>query len=388
MIKNLLAVTGTNGKTSVVSYVHQILSIIGKSNATIGTLGIRSSKKLPQKLISIKPKMCTTPDYNSFNKILDGFSSLSIDNVIFEASSHGLHQGRLGNIKVKAAGFTSFSQDHLGYHKTMKNYLNTKLFLFTNHLIKDGLVVINSDTLYFNFIEKFLCSHKIRYKTVGRKGELKIIKCSKDIKGINVRFIYNQKEYIFNTNIVGSFQAINILIAACLIQEIGINFDKVIETFDKLIPPPGRLERVTNLLHNYHVFVDYAHNPEALKKSLQELKFLKKNGRLIVIFGCGGGSHKSQRYYMGKIAANIADKVIITDDNPRDEDAKKIREEILLGAVGANEISDRREAIKTAISDLKKDDILLVAGKGHEDYQIIGNKSFYFSDLKVVKEYL
>ena len=388
MPKNLVGVTGTNGKSSVVSYVHQILSMLGKNSACIGTLGVECNAK------NFDPEsFCytglTTGDPVNFRKYLDRLYKLGVSYLAFEASSHGLDQQRLGDIKVNSAAFTSFSQDHLDYHETIENYLQAKLKLFSNNLIEGGLAVINSETQYFDYIKQFLGQKKISYNTVGREGDLKIIEIMCDIECQNITFGFEGRIYRFQTNIIGSFQATNILIAAKLVHNLNIDFADIVPTLTRLKAIRGRLQRITEYNDPLHVFVDYAHTPDALEKSLTELKKLKKTeGKLYVIFGCGGDRDRTKRPLMGKIAAKIADKIIITDDNPRSENPAQIRNEILAGAKNADIIGDRKEAIVNIINILNNDDILLIAGKGHEDYQIIGNEVKKFSDIEIAKNAL
>lgn len=385
--KNLVAVTGTNGKSSVVSYVYQILAKLEKTSACIGTLGVESTEKISDESLNNKSSVLTTADPITFRKILSSLNDAGVHNVAFEASSHGLFQRRLGDVKVKSAAFTSFSQDHLEYHQTMDGYLQAKLILFTENLVNGGEAIINSEIMFFDFIKNFLQEKNISFCTVGSNGDVKIKRNRRSLEGQNICFEYRGKKYEFETNIIGSFQAINLLIAAKLVSNLGIEFDKTIEILPKIEAVPGRLQRITNIDSEYQVFVDYAHTPDALQKSLEELKKLKKKtGDLYIVFGCGGDRDTLKRPIMGKIASEIADKVIITDDNPRTEDPRKIRGQIAESAVEAEEIADRKSAIIDTIAKLRKDDILLIAGKGHEDYQIIGKERFKFSDIEIAKK--
>ena len=387
---NLLAVTGTNGKSSVVSYINQILYLLGKKSASIGTIGIESNVDLSKKLNDLYPQSLTTPDPITLRRILQDLANEKIEYVAFEASSHGLAQNRLGDIKVKAAGFTSFSQDHLEYHKTLDGYLHAKLALFSEHLDVGGQVVINADMACLDLVKNALNQQGVDYTTVGSNGDMAITIDKQDVSGQNITYRHGNKKYQFRTNIVGSFQATNILIAAKMVASLGIDFDQVSEVLSSIVAVPGRLQRITNSTSSFQVFVDYAHTPDALEKSLTELKKIKLNsGKLYVVFGCGGNRDASKRAIMGKIAVNIADIVVITDDNPRNEDPDLIRAEIMTGIKSkVYNISGRREAIKHAMAKLKKDDILLVAGKGHENYQIIGSHKSYFSDAETIQNIL
>ncbi len=386
--KNIIAVTGTNGKSSVVSYIHQILELLGKTSAVMGTLGIESNQKLPIDYVNKKSNL-TTSDPLTFRQNLHMLAEIGVDYVALEASSHGLCQKRLGDVMAHSAAFTSFSQDHLEYHETMENYLQAKLQLFSEHLLPGAKAVFNSEIEQLDVIEKFLKEKKVSYSTVGLRGDVKINKCTQSLSGQEIAFDFMDNSYEFRTDIIGSFQAINILIAAKLVHNVGVDFNKIVAVLSKIQAVAGRLQRITGVDSKHQVFVDYAHTPDALQKSLYELKELKNSsGKLYVIFGCGGDRDNTKRPIMGKIASAAADCVIITDDNPRSEEASKIRKEIIAGTNGAEEIGDRRKAIIDTIARLEKNDILLIAGKGHEDYQIIGNKVINFSDIEIAKNAL
>ncbi|RTK92112.1 MAG: UDP-N-acetylmuramoyl-L-alanyl-D-glutamate--2,6-diaminopimelate ligase [Rickettsiales bacterium] len=386
----MIGVTGTNGKSSVVSYVHQILSLLGKNSACMGTLGIECNIECNiesyNKNNNKTKHGLTTAGLIEFKKSLHNLAKHNVKYVAFEASSHGLHQKRMGNIKVKSAAFTSFSRDHLDYHQTMKNYLDAKLDLFLNNLEKDGDAVINIEMQNFEYVQKFLEDNNITHTTVGRNGDIQIISNDQNINHQNIVFKFQDKIYEFQTEIIGSFQAINLLIAAKLVYNLAIDFEQIVSVLPKLKSVCGRLQRITDKDEKYHIFVDYAHTPDALQQSLTELKKLKNStGKLHVIFGCGGDRDKSKRPIMGRIASEIADKVIITDDNPRTENADAIRNEIFVGAGVGDLIDDRKKAIIDTINILKEHDILLIAGKGHEDYQIIGTETIKFSDIEIAQ---
>lgn len=389
---NLIAVTGTNGKSSVVSYVFQLLKLLGQEAASMGTIGVSSTKALDAEFLADLSENLTTSDPLTFRKLLHTIANLGIDNVVFEASSHGLDQKRLGNIKLKSAGFSSFSQDHLDYHHSMEKYLAAKLSLFTNNLAPQCEAVINSEILngdYGNQVLEFLNKNSINYSSVGEDGYIQIKFINTSITGSDVHFFYRNKVYQFNTEIIGSFQGVNLLMAARLVSNLDYDFNRIIELIPRLEAVLGRLQRVGKSTDPFHIFIDYAHTPDALEKTLTELKKIKdKAGKLYVIFGCGGNRDESKRPIMGKIAANLADHVIITDDNPRRENAASIRADILASAPHAEEIPDRRNAIENILAKLGKNDILLIAGKGHEDYQIIGDEKIPFSDYKIAYNFL
>lgn len=384
----MVAATGTNGKTSVVSYCRQLYTLLGASSCSIGTIGIECSEHFdltPIQEILDKSRALTTLDPVTFRHILHNLAKNNIRYVSFEASSHGLDQERLHGIKVDATCFTSFSQDHLDYHKNMDNYLLAKLKLFTDNLSQAGVAVLNSEIEQLDYIKSYLQERNIKFLTVGMNGDLKIID--------STICTYNGQKYNFTTDIVGSFQATNLLIAVMMVHLTGFPFEQVISKLPQIKAVKGRLERVANS----NIFIDYAHTPDALEKSLLELKKIKSaiysnRGSLKVIFGCGGNRDSDKRPLMGQVAAKIADRVIITDDNPRNEDPKFIRQQIIQGIIAITnryiEINNRKIAITETINNLQEDDILLIAGKGHENYQIIGNKTLPFSDYDIAKEAL
>ncbi|MCC8372243.1 MAG: UDP-N-acetylmuramoyl-L-alanyl-D-glutamate--2,6-diaminopimelate ligase [Rickettsia endosymbiont of Pseudomimeciton antennatum] len=379
----MVAATGTNGKTSVVSYCRQLYTLLGVPSCSIGTIGVECASGLDlsiQEILDKSPAL-TTFDYVTFRNILHKLAENSTRYVAFEASSHGLDQQRLHGIKVNAACFTSFSQDHLDYHQNMDNYLLAKLKLFTDNLLPTGVAVLNSEITQLDYIKHYLQQRNIKFLTVGMNGDLNIID--------STICTYKGQKYNFTTDIVGSFQATNLLIAVMMVHLTGFPFEQVISKLSQIKAVKGRLERVGNS----NIFIDYAHTPDALEKSLLELKKIKSDkGLLKVIFGCGGDRDSSKRALMGKVAAEIADEIIITDDNPRNEEPKSIRQQIIQGIIAITnsfiEIKNRKIAITETIHNLQKDDILLIAGKGHENYQIIGDKKLPFSDFDIASKAL
>lgn len=389
--KNLIAVTGTNGKTSVVSYCQQLFALFGNESASLGTIGlVCSDKNITTKFDTEQYKALTSTDILTFRQILNYLAENNINNLAFEASSHGIDQQRLGNLQVQAAAFTNFSQDHLDYHGTMKNYLNTKLKLFTSHLAMDGLAVISSEISEINYIREFFNKNDINYLTVGTTGKMKIYSADQLMTGQNITFSYEGKDYNFQTEIIGSFQASNLLLAAALVHKFKIaSMDEIIKKISSVKAVKGRLERITQVNDHYQVFVDYSHTPESLEKALIELKKIKSaSGKLIVVFGCGGNRDVGKRPLMGEISSRYAGIQIVTDDNPRFEDASAIRRQILAAVPQAKEIGDRTLAISTAVNMLEHGDILLIAGKGHEDYQIIGDVKIPLDDSKIARSAL
>ncbi|MDF2965915.1 MAG: murE [Rickettsiaceae bacterium] len=387
----LIAVTGTSGKTSVVNYILQILEYLKVPAASIGSLGIITNNCVLSKENDKEAQDLNTQDLVTFYKTLARLKASGVNIVAFEASSHGLDQGRIHGVKVNAAGFTSFSQDHLDYHGTMEAYLQAKLKIFKENLADHGIAVINCDMHCASEVVNFLKNNKKKFVTVGEQGDVKIISTKMSLSSQHIEFEYRLKRYSFSTDVIGAFQASNILIAAVLASYSGQDFDKIIEVLPQLKTVNGRLEKVVAYKN---IFVDHSHKPEALEKALNNLATLKEEGsKLIVVFGCGGNRDRLKRPIMGKIASEIADITIITDDNPRFEEADFIRREILAGTNESLinegkvvEVGDRKKAISYAISLMGDNDILLIAGKGHETYQIIKDQKIPFSDIEVVKE--
>ena len=382
--KKISAVTGTNGKTSVTFITKEIWRNCNVKSASIGTLGLIADE--------YKKKLeLTTENSVKIHKILSILHKKKINHVCCEASSHGLDQHRLDNIKLDVAAFTNISQDHFDYHKTFQNYFNSKMRLFLKILKKGGVAIINSDLPETKKILNLCKKNKIKTFTYGYNStDLKLVTFYEEN---NVqRIMVNHKNKIFNYTIpiIGNFQIYNSLCAICLAYFSGISINKCLKAIKKIPQIPGRLESIKiprKLKKKISIFIDYAHTPDALKKTLETLK--KNSVKLSVVFGCGGNRDRKKRPLMGKIANDFADKVYITDDNPRDESPKKIRKDIISSCTKAIEIKNRYLAIKQAINNCEEGEKLLIAGKGHEDYQIIGKKIYKFSDkdtvLKVLK---
>ena len=355
---NLIAVTGTNGKSSIAEFYRQMMLINKKKVATIGTLGtiINSKKNL---------SYLTTPDIISLYKILQKLKKKKINNVIIETSSHGLKQGRLGGIKFKTGIFTNLSHDHLDYHKTMRDYFKSKMILFKNNLKKKGDVIISSKIREFK--------------------KIKLITLKKKLK-INLSDVIESKIGKFKLkNLVGEFQTTNLAMALLAVEKSGVKVKKLFDLLKKIKPAPGRCELVKTFKNNVKVFIDYAHTPDALEQSLKNIK--NHYGNVTVVFGCGGLRDKYKRPKMGKIAARLAKKIIITDDNPRFENAASIRKQILnpIKKQRYLNIPDRGKAIKLAIQDSSPNEVILVAGKGHETYQDYGSYVKKFSDKNYIQ---
>ena len=378
--KNIIAVTGTNGKSSVANFYFQILKNLKINSAAIGTLGIFYKNK-------VKRINLTTPDIITIHKELNFLKKKKIDNVCLEASSHGLHQNRLDGINFTAGIFTNFTQDHLDYHKNLKNYLQAKLYLFSSLLKKNSFAILDTDIPEFSIISKICKKRKIKILSFGSKGNaIKLISHYYFGKKQIIKINFLNKIYNIKLDLIGDFQIKN-LFAAILASYLSVkNPDQIINLLSKIRSATGRMQYVGNKKKSA-VVVDYAHTPDALKKSLQTLA-KQFNKKVDVVFGCGGDRDKGKRYKMGKIANQFASKIYLTNDNPRSENPTSIINQIKTGCLRGKIILDRKIAIKTAINNLNTESNLLIAGKGHENYQIINNQKKYFSDQKVSKLFL
>jgi UDP-N-acetylmuramyl-tripeptide synthetase len=377
---NIIAVTGTNGKSSVANFYFQILKNLKINSAAIGTLGIFYKNK-------VKRTNLTTPDIITIHKELNFLKKNKIDNVCLEASSHGLHQNRLDGINFTAGIFTNFTQDHLDYHTNLKKYLQAKLSLFSSLLKKNSFAVLDTDIPEFSIINKICKKRKIKILSFGSNGNtIKLISHYYFGKKQIIKINFLNKIYNIKLDLIGDFQIKNVL-AAILASYLSVkNPDQIINTLSKIKSATGRMQYVGNKKKSA-VVVDYAHTPDALKKSLQTLA-KQFNKKVDVVFGCGGDRDKGKRYKMGDIADQFASKIYLTNDNPRSENPISIIKQIKKGCSRSKIILDRKMAIKSAINNLNTDSILLIAGKGHENCQIINNQKKYFSDQKVSKFFL
>jgi UDP-N-acetylmuramoyl-L-alanyl-D-glutamate--2,6-diaminopimelate ligase len=378
--KTIAAVTGTSGKTSVASFTRQIWTSLGENAASVGTIGVTTAKE------EIYGSL-TTPDPIELHRTLDRLAGEGITHLAIEASSHGLDQHRLDGLHVAAGAFTNLSRDHMDYHPTIQDYLAAKLRLFENLVAPGGAAVIDVDNEHADAVIAAAKKRGLKLFMVGREGNpLQLIDVAIEGFAQTVALFYAGRPYVLKLPLVGAFQVENALVAAGLVISTGGDPDKVFPALEKLVGAKGRLE-LAGTKEGAPIFVDYAHKPDALAKALEALRPYVR-GRLIVVFGCGGDRDKGKRPLMGAIAADLADSVIVTDDNPRSEDPAAIRAEILADAGGAREIGDRAEAIRAGITDMKVGDVLLIAGKGHETGQIIGNRTLPFSDQDEVKKAL
>lgn len=378
-INNLIAVTGTNGKTSVSYFIYHILRKLNKKVGIIGTIG---------NSIDVKEKTTlTTPDPISIAKILKKMKEKKVKYVVMEASSHGLEQKRLCGLNFDLAIMTNISHDHLDFHKNFQNYLNSKMRLFKRHLKTSGTAIINENTNEIKKIKKSLKNNKNVHYFKSEKSNFNILKIKRLTKThIIVLLEYLNKEYSFSFKNIPFFQIENLLLAYYSLVKYGFSFEKISKVITKVPQIPGRMQFVSHKkTNNAKVFVDFAHTPDALEKVLIEARKMT-SGNLHVLFGCGGNRDRSKRKKMGAISIRYADSVIVTDDNPRFEDPKKIRQEIIGRANSIINISNRKTAIKRSIKKLKHSDLLVIAGKGHEKYQIINDVYHKFDDVKIAKE--
>ena len=377
---NLIAVTGTNGKSSVSDFYFQLLKLNKIKVASIGTLGVKS-KNIRRNLQN------TTIDPIRMGQILSKLKSQKINNVIMEASSHGLIQHRLDGLKFSSGIFTNLSQDHLDYHKNFKEYLKAKLYLFENLIGKKGNVITDETLPEFKRIKKIAISRKLKLQVLNNsKNQFQIL--SHSYRGekqiLKIRY-YNLTREI-NLNLIGKIQLKNILMAIIAAKNSNISLIKILNVLSQLKPIDGRLEKIGKIKNRSKVILDYAHTPDALRICLSNLKEQFPNKKIILLFGCGGNRDQNKRFKMGKIACDYSNEIYLTDDNPRFEDPRKIRDDIKKGIqdTSIKEIPDRKKAISEAIKNLNTGDILLVAGKGHEKTQDFGKKKIYFSDKKII----
>lgn len=375
-----VAVTGTNGKSSIVSFVRQIWAACGIPGASLGTVGVETAAGL-------SPRELTTSDALALHRDLGALKGQGIDHVALEASSQGLDQRRVDGLRFQAAGFTNLTQDHLEYHGGIEQYREAKLRLFRELLADGGAAVINcDDPEHLPFLFAAL-DRGATLLTVGAEGAFfEIVDIVNEVFGQRVKGRLVGEEVSFHLPLTGAFQVSNALVALGLATSTGADQGRALAALETLKGAKGRLELVGQRADGA-IFVDYAHSPDALRNALQSLRPYAR-GKLTVVFGCGGDRDKAKRPVMGAIAHELADRVIVTDDNPRTEDAAAIRGQILASAPGAEEIGDRRQAIAAAIASLGAQDVVLIAGKGHEDYQIVGTTKHHFSDHEVVAETL
>ncbi len=371
--KTVAAVTGTKGKSSVVAFVREIWTALGIPAASLGTVGVVA----PWGEFALKH---TTPDPIEIHRRLAELKSRGVDHLALEASSHGLDQFRLDGVDIAAVAFTNLSRDHFDYHPTVDHYLQAKLRLFAQLACDGAVAVVNADSENAGAFIDAAKMRGLKLITVGETGEtIRLVSREGRIDGQTLTLRHADREYKVSLPLAGDFQASNALVAAALVIGLGENAAKVFAALAHLKGAPGRLEKVAVAASGAPIYVDYAHTDASLAQVLKAVR-PHVGGKLHVIFGCGGDRDKGKRPLMGKAAMENADIVIVTDDNPRTEDAATIRRQALAGAPGAREIGDRAQAIHAGIAALQPGDLLVIAGKGHEAGQIVGTEVRPFSD--------
>ncbi|MFH1158992.1 MAG: UDP-N-acetylmuramoyl-L-alanyl-D-glutamate--2,6-diaminopimelate ligase [Pseudomonadota bacterium] len=378
----IAAVTGTNGKSSTVNFCRQIWQSMDRAAACLGTLGVIAPGVN-------RPGALTTPDPVTLHAELAGLEASGVTHLALEASSQGLDQYRLDGVRAAAAGFTNLTRDHLDYHGTMEAYLEAKLRLFREVVREDGIAVINSDMPYFEAVSDVCKKRGLRVIDFGEKAkDIRLTKQRPLTDGQFIELTLFGERHELELPLVGDFQASNALCALGLV--LAENPDnrllqmQGVHALERLQSVRGRLEFAAKHPNGASIYVDYAHTPDGLETMLKALR-PHTPGRLHVVFGCGGDRDRGKRPMMGEIAVRLADDVIVTDDNPRTEDAAFVRSEIMKGASGATELAGRREALRAAVRNLKPDDVLVVAGKGHEQGQIVGKEILPFDDVTEVR---
>lgn len=372
--QSIVAVTGTNGKTSVATFVRQIWSELGHAAVNLGTTGVEGAWTAPL--------AHTTPEPITLHRCLAEAAMNGVTHAAMEASSHGLAQRRLDGVHLTAAGFSNFTQDHLDYHETFEAYFAAKAGLFDRILPQDGTTVINMSDPKGAQVRRIAEARGQSVLTVGLgDADLCLMNQRFDATGQDLRFSWRGKTFLTRLNLIGGFQAENILLACALVIAAGDDPEHVFETLPHLSTVRGRMQLAATRENGAAVFVDYAHTPDAVATALKAMR-PHVMGRLIAIVGAGGDRDATKRPLMGRAAANNADVVFVTDDNPRSEDPATIRTAVMLGAPEATEVGDRAEAILRGIDALQPGDALLIAGKGHETGQIVGDQVLPFDDVE------
>jgi len=369
----IIGVTGTNGKTTTCYLTYQMLKKLGVKAAYLGTIGYYQDEKF----ISVNN---TTPDILNLYKLLLDAVDNNVEYFVMEVSSHALSFERIAGLKFVSGAFTNLTEDHLDYHKTLEAYLNEKVKL-TNYLKNNATMILNSDD---EASEKFKIYSN--YKTYGMNGDYKINNFEIYPDHTNLNFVYNDKSYQVTTNLTSKFNIYNYLTCLAILNNVGFSIEDIIDITKDIYPPKGRCE--TYKVGKGYAVIDYAHTPDAVEKVIEAYNEFKK-GKIITIIGCGGDRDPIKRPIMGNAATSLSDYVIFTNDNPRTEDPVKIMNDIIKDNHNSNYevIYDRKEAIIKGVKMMEDNDILLILGKGHEDYQIIGREKIHFSDAEIIKNY-
>jgi len=386
--KTIIAVTGTSGKTSTAQFAREIWQAMGYKSASIGTLGLVTESGTAYGSL-------TTPDAITLHHLLDECASAGVTHAAIEASSHGIELERLDYVHLKAGGFTNLSRDHLDYHQTMDAYLAAKMRLFTTLLPRGAAAVLNADIQEFAVLAEAAKAHGLPVLSYGKKGQdLRLIDATPDVNGQRLRLEVLGQPMETAFPVIGGFQVWNALCAAGMAIGSGSSADTAIAALGRVTGVPGRLQFIGLSKKGGSVFVDYAHKPDALENVLRAMRphvAAHQGAKLGVLFGCGGNRDKGKRPLMGAIAQKQADWVIVSDDNPRHEEPATIRAEILAGCVdktNVDEIGDRAQAIADAIDRLRANDVLVIAGKGHEPGQIVGDAVLPFDDAEEARKAL
>jgi len=369
-----VGVTGTNGKTTTCFLTYQMLNKLGIKSCYIGTIGCYYDDKK----IELSN---TTPDILELYNLILNAKENDCKVIVMEVSSHSIAMERIKGLSYDVCAFTNLTQDHLDYHGTMDNYCNTKVEIIS-YLKENGKIIVNSDVPYY---EKFICDKSL---TLGENGkDYKILDYNLSNTYTNIKFNSNGNNYEVRTNLIGKFNVYNYLTSLAIINNLGIDINNVIEVTDDIVAPDGRAEIIK--VGSSIAVVDYAHTPDAVSKIVTSFREVTK-GKIITIVGCGGDRDPKKRPIMGNIASENSDFVIFTNDNPRTEDEKEIMKDILVGVKTDNYIviHDRREAIRKGLEMLNDNDSLLILGKGHEDYQIIGREKTHLSDKEEVLKFV
>lgn len=381
----IIGVTGTNGKTTITFLISWLLKKSGFSTAIIGTTGIYlQDEKIPA--------THTTPESAKLYEVISKINSLGIDYIVMEVSSHSLVQKRVYGIDIETAIFTNLTPDHLDYHETMENYAEAKKILFDT-LQPSSFAVINSDDIFSEYVTKSINNNQIIKVGENTASDFVIKSKKSGINGISFDLFCSKTYKIihFDSNLIGEFNISNLALALISVSNLGIDLESLTKYTSDITAAPGRMELIKLETGSIGV-VDYAHTPDALEKAIKTLRNIKNGGKLITVFGCGGDRDKSKRPIMGRIASILSDKVIITNDNPRSENPDAIIQEIIQGIEKSffhkiDIIPERASAIRTAVSNSHTGDIVLIAGKGHEKYQIFGNEKIHFDDLEELRKY-
>ena len=374
-----VAVTGTNGKTSTVELTRQLWRMAGFHAASIGTLGVTTADDQVSTGL-------TTPDIVTFLSNMAGLRKEGVTHAAFEASSHGLAQYRTEGLPVRAAAFTNLSRDHLDYHGTMDDYFAAKLRLFTEVVDGDGAVVVWADDPRSQEVVAAVRARGVRLLSVGSAGEtIRLVERTPTALGQTLKLALDGRTAEVKLPLIGAYQAANALVAAGLVIATGGEIDTTLANLQRVAPVRGRLERAAITKTGAPVYVDYAHTPDGLEAAIMALR-PHTDRQLVTVFGAGGDRDAGKRPLMGEVATRLSDRAIVTDDNPRSEDPASIRRDVMAGAPGAAEIGDRRAAIAAAIAEAQAGDIVLIAGKGHEQGQIVGDRILPFDDVTVARE--